>query len=89
MFEKNHSLNFKSSNYQPLAKTFSLQLESLRGLSAIVVLFSHAFQAFVAPQDVTLYSIVRLLGHDVFCPQWFFDWTFDTEKYSAKPIIFN
>lgn len=62
MFEKNHSLNFKSSNYQPLAKTFSLQLESLRGLSAIVVLFSHAFQAFVAPQDVTLYSIVRLLG---------------------------
>ena len=62
MFEKNHSLNFKSSNYQPLGKTFSLQLESLRGLSAIVVLFSHAFQAFVAPQDVTLYSIVRLLG---------------------------
>ena len=62
MLEKNHSLNIKSASYQPLGKTFSLQLESLRGLSAVVVLFSHAFQAFVAPQDVTLYSIVRLLG---------------------------
>lgn len=62
MLEKNHSLSIKSASYQPLAKTFSLQLESLRGLSAIVVLFSHAFQAFVAPQDVTFYSIVRLLG---------------------------
>ena len=62
MLEKNHSLNIKSASYQPLGKTFSIQLESLRGLSAIVVLFSHAFQAFVAPQDVAFYSIVRLLG---------------------------
>lgn len=62
MFEKMHSLNIKSLSYQPLDKTFSLQLESLRGLSAIVVLFSHAFQAFIAPQDVTFYSVVRLLG---------------------------
>src|SRR5690606_15385609 len=37
-------------------------LESLRGLSAIVVLFSHCFQAFIAPFDLTLYSWVRLLG---------------------------
>jgi peptidoglycan/LPS O-acetylase OafA/YrhL len=41
---------------------FSLQLESLRGVSAIVVLFSHCFQAFIAPFDLTLYSWVRLLG---------------------------
>lgn len=62
MFEKNHSLSIKSASYQRFDKTFILQLESLRGLSAIVVLFSHAFQAFVAPQDVTFYSVVRLLG---------------------------
>ena len=62
MFEKIHSLSIQLSSYQPLDKTFSLQLESLRGLSAITVLFSHAFQAFIAPQDVTFYSIVRLFG---------------------------
>ncbi|MFC3903773.1 Peptidoglycan/LPS O-acetylase OafA/YrhL, contains acyltransferase and SGNH-hydrolase domains [Acinetobacter marinus] len=62
MLENIHSLNIKSASDLPLDKTFSLQLESLRGLSAIVVLFSHAFQAFIAPQDVTFYSIVRLLG---------------------------
>ena len=62
MFEKNHSLSIKSASYQRFDKTFILQLGSLRGLSAIVVLFSHAFQAFVAPQDVTFYSVVRLLG---------------------------
>ncbi|ATO18479.1 hypothetical protein BS636_01725 [Acinetobacter sp. LoGeW2-3] len=45
-----------------LSAEFSLQLESLRGVSAIVVLFSHCFQAFIAPFDLTLYSWVRLLG---------------------------
>ncbi len=45
-----------------LSAEFSLQLESLRGLSAIVVLFSHCFQAFIAPFDLSLYSWVRLLG---------------------------
>ena len=45
-----------------LSPYFSLQLESLRGISAIVVLFSHSFQAFIAPFDLSLYSWVRLLG---------------------------
>ena len=45
-----------------LSPYFSLQLESLRGISAIVVLFTHCFQAFIAPFDLTLYSWVRLLG---------------------------
>ena len=45
-----------------LSPHFSLQLESLRGISAIVVLFSHCFQAFIAPFDTSLYSWVRLLG---------------------------
>ncbi|WP_347453617.1 acyltransferase [Acinetobacter thermotolerans] len=45
-----------------LSAEFSLQLESLRGVSAIVVLFSHCFQAFIAPFDVTLYSWIRLFG---------------------------
>lgn len=45
-----------------LSPHFSLQLESLRGISAIVVLFSHCFQAFIAPFDLSLYSWVRLLG---------------------------
>ncbi|KGT47434.1 acyltransferase [Acinetobacter sp. HR7] len=45
-----------------LSAEFSLQLESLRGVSAIVVLFSHCFQAFIAPFDVTLYSWVRMHG---------------------------
>lgn len=45
-----------------LSPYFSLQLESLRGISAIIVLFSHCFQAFIAPFDLSLYSWVRLLG---------------------------
>ncbi|MGE8538503.1 MAG: acyltransferase family protein, partial [Acinetobacter sp.] len=45
-----------------LSPYFSLQLESLRGISAIVVLFTHCFQAFIAPFDLSLYSWVRLLG---------------------------
>lgn len=48
--------------YQALTTKFSQQLESLRGISAIIVLFSHCFQAFIAPFDLTFYSIVRLLG---------------------------
>lgn len=49
-------------SYQPLPAQFSLQLESLRGLSAVLVLFSHCFQAFIAPIDVSLYPLIRLLG---------------------------
>ena len=45
-----------------LSPYFSLQLESLRGISALVVLFTHCFQAFIAPFDLSLYSWVRLLG---------------------------
>jgi len=45
-----------------LSHYFSLQLESLRGISAIVVLFSHCFQAFIAPFDTSIYSWIRLLG---------------------------
>lgn len=45
-----------------LSPYFSLQLESLRGMSALVVLFSHCFQTFIAPFDLSLYSWVRLLG---------------------------
>lgn len=44
------------------SKLFSQQLESLRGISALIVLFSHCFQAFIAPFDQTMYSIIRLLG---------------------------
>ncbi|MDM1276422.1 MULTISPECIES: acyltransferase family protein [Acinetobacter] len=49
-------------HYRPLSPQLSLQLESLRGWSAILVLFSHCFQAFIGPLDQTLYSGVRLLG---------------------------
>lgn len=45
-----------------LSPYFSLQLESLRGISAIVVLFSHCFQAFIGPFDTSIYSWIRLLG---------------------------
>lgn len=48
--------------YQALSTQFSQQLASLRGISAIIVLFSHCFQAFIAPFDLTLYSVIRLLG---------------------------
>lgn len=44
------------------SELFSQQLESLRGISALIVLFSHCFQAFIAPFDQTIYSIIRLLG---------------------------
>ena len=47
---------------ESFSQQFSQQLESLRGMSAIVVLFSHCFQAFVAPFDASIYSFVRLLG---------------------------
>ncbi|GAA5014780.1 hypothetical protein GCM10023206_25210 [Acinetobacter puyangensis] len=50
------------SHDQALPRQFSLQLDSLRGLSAIIVLFSHCFQAFIGPLDLSLYSLVRLLG---------------------------
>lgn len=48
--------------YQAFTKRFSQQLESLRGISAIVVLFTHCFQAFIAPFDQTIYPLIRLLG---------------------------
>lgn len=49
-------------HFSPLPRAFSLQLESLRGLSAIIVLFSHCFQAVIAPLDQSIYPIIRLLG---------------------------
>ncbi|KAA8735033.1 acyltransferase [Acinetobacter qingfengensis] len=49
-------------DFKPLTARFSLQLESLRGLSAFIVLFSHGYQAFIAPFSTSLYPIVRLLG---------------------------
>ena len=51
-----------NGQFQPFSNQLSQQLESLRGISAIVVLFSHCFQAFIAPFDATFYSFVRLFG---------------------------
>lgn len=37
------------AKHRPINKDVSIQLDSLRGLSALVVLFCHCFQIFVAP----------------------------------------
>jgi peptidoglycan/LPS O-acetylase OafA/YrhL len=50
------------TSHPTLSHLLSLQLESLRGLSALLVLFSHAYQAFIAPLSSTFYPLVRLMG---------------------------
>ena len=73
-----------NSTSDKLSPYFSLQLESLRGISAIVVLFTHSFQAFIAPFDLSLYSWVRLLGQAavmIFLCSVAFNRDFDSEQH--------
>lgn len=53
-----HFLN----KYQPVSNDQSIRLDSLRGLSALLVAAAHAFQVFVAPVDHTLYGACGLLA---------------------------
>ena len=50
------------NSYQSISNDISPQLDSLRGLSALIVLFAHANQILVAPSTMIFYSIVGLLS---------------------------
>lgn len=50
------------ANHQPINKNVSMQLDSLRGLSALAVVFGHSFQVFIAPISSTLFPIFGLVA---------------------------
>ncbi len=50
------------ANHQSINKDVSIQLDSLRGLSALAVVFGHCFQVFIAPISPTLFPIFGLVA---------------------------
>lgn len=54
--------NIQISNYSRISKDASPQLDSLRGLSALIVLFAHANQILVAPTTMSFFGIGGLLA---------------------------
>jgi peptidoglycan/LPS O-acetylase OafA/YrhL len=59
---KNLSIHSTLNKFNSIDKDTSLQIDSLRGLSAILVLVAHAFQIFIAPIDHSLYGIFGLIA---------------------------
>lgn len=50
------------NRYQSISKIASPQLDSFRGLSALIVLFAHANQILIAPTTMSFYGIAGLLA---------------------------
>jgi peptidoglycan/LPS O-acetylase OafA/YrhL len=50
------------NKYQKIPKNISPQLDSIRGLSALIVLFAHANQVFIAPISMQYYGIAGLFA---------------------------
>ena len=50
------------NNYQSISKLASPQLDSLRGLSALIVLFAHANQILIAPSTKAFFGVAGLLA---------------------------
>lgn len=50
------------ANYSRISKDVSPQLDSIRGLSAIVVLFAHCYQILIAPTNGMLFGVVSIFS---------------------------
>lgn len=48
------------ANYSRISRDVSPQLDSIRGLSALIVLFAHCYQVLIAPTNDSLYGIVGI-----------------------------
>lgn len=49
-------------DFKKIDRQSSLELDSLRGLSAILVLIAHSFQIFVAPVNSSMYGMLGLIA---------------------------